>query len=139
MSLTEPNRPRDKSAPTQNGLPNDVLVVEDDLIIALDVEESLRQLGIRSVRTAAHVAKALELIAARAPDFALLNVNLGDETSLAIVERLDTLRVPLAFLTGYGARAASPEWFARRPKLDKPYSTDVLEALLLSRGRVLDR
>jgi len=59
-----------------------------------------------------------------------LNVNLGDETSAAIVGRLDALGVPLAFLTGYGARAAHPEWFADRPKVDKPYSAATLAALL---------
>ena len=45
-----------------DGMPNDVLVVEDDPIIALDFEDTLLGFGVKTVRTAANVAKALELI-----------------------------------------------------------------------------
>jgi hypothetical protein len=48
-----------------DGMPNDVLVVEDDPIIALDFEDTLLGFGVKTVRTAANVAKALELIALR--------------------------------------------------------------------------
>jgi len=44
------------------------------------------------VRTAASVARALEMIAYRAPDFALLDVGLVHEKSFAIAERLDAMR-----------------------------------------------
>ena len=57
-------------------LPNDVLIVEDDPIIALDFEDTILGFGVKRVRTAASVARALELIADRAPDFALLDVGL---------------------------------------------------------------
>src|SRR6185369_8684096 len=53
-------------------LPDDVLVVEDDAIIALDFEDTILGFGVKTVRSAASVAKALEMIADRAPDFALL-------------------------------------------------------------------
>src|SRR4029077_7162573 len=57
-------------------MPNDVLIVEDDPIIALDFEDTILGFGVKTVRTAASVAKALDMIADRPPDFALLDVGL---------------------------------------------------------------
>jgi CheY-like chemotaxis protein len=116
--------------PASNGLPNDVLIVEDDPIIALDFEDTILGFGVKTVRTAANVAKALELIDVRPPEFALLDVSLIREKSFAVAERLETLKIPFAFVTGYGADARLPVAFAAKPKLPKPYSTAALQALL---------
>jgi DNA-binding response OmpR family regulator len=118
-----------------DGLPNDVLIVEDDPIIALDYEDTILGFGVTRVRTAGNVAAALEMIAARAPDFALLDVGLIREHSFEIAEKLAALNVPFAFATGYGADRV-PSSFADRPRLPKPCSTDALRAVLttLSRG-----
>jgi CheY-like chemotaxis protein len=115
-------------------LPNDVLIVEDDPIIALDFEDTILGFGVKRVRTAASVAKALEMIAHRAPDFALLDVGLVHEKSFAIAERLDALGIPFVFVTGYGPTVAFPAAFAQRPTLPKPYSADALQALLQGRS-----
>lgn len=116
------------------GMPNDVLIVEDDPIIALDFEDTILGLGVKTVRAAANVAKALELIADRPPEFALLDVSLIREKSFAVAERLEALKIPFAFVTGFGADVRLPTAFACKPRLPKPYSTDALEALLKSRG-----
>ena len=113
-----------------NGLPNDILVVEDDPIIALDFEDTLLGFGVKTVRTAASVAKALVMIGQRPPDFALLDVSLIREKSFAVAERLEALKIPYAFVTGYGADARLPADFAGKPRLPKPYSTEALLALL---------
>jgi CheY-like chemotaxis protein len=113
------------------GMPSDVLVVEDDPIIALDFEDTILGFGVKAVRTAANVAKALDMIADRPPDFALLDVGLIREKSFAVAERLAALQIPFAFVTGYGADARLPVAFASKPRLAKPYSTDALQALLL--------
>jgi len=114
-------------------LPDDVLIVEDDAIIALDFEDTILGFGVKTVRSAASVAKALEMIADRAPDFALLDVGLVHEQSFAIAERLDTLKIPFVFVTGYRSTGAFPAAFAHTPTLTKPYSTDTLRALLKRR------
>lgn len=115
-------------------MPADVLIVEDDPIIALDFEDTILGFGAKAVRTAASVAKALEMIADRAPDFALLDVGLVREKSFAIAERLDALEIPFVFVTGYGADVRLPPAFAHRPRLPKPFSTDALQALLKRRS-----
>jgi len=115
-----------------DGMPSDVLVVEDDPIIALDFEDTILGFGVTTVRIAANVAKALELIDQRPPQFALLDVGLIREKSFAVAERLEALNIPFAFVTGYGADAMLPAAFAAKPRLPKPCSTDALEALLKS-------
>jgi CheY-like chemotaxis protein len=113
-----------------DGMPGDVLIVEDDPIIALDFEDTILGFGVKSVRTAGNVARALEMIAERAPDFALLDVGLVREKSFAVAERLDELKIPFIFVTGYGADVRLPPAFRNTPRLPKPYSSDALRALL---------
>jgi CheY-like chemotaxis protein len=118
-----------------DGMPDDVLIVEDDPIIALGFEDTILGFGIKTVRTASSVARALEMIADRAPDFALLDVGLVREKSFAIAERLEALTIPFVFVTGYGASGAVggfPPAFATKPRLAKPCSSDALEAVLKS-------
>jgi DNA-binding NtrC family response regulator len=125
---------------SSDGMPDDVLIVEDDPIIALDFEYTVLGFGGKAVRTAGNVAQALDLIADRAPDFALLDVGLIREKSFAIAARLDELKIPFVFISGYGTDVRLPAAFADRPRLPKPYSSDALRALLRSRaGTVIER
>lgn len=113
-------------------MPNDVLIVEDDAIIAFDFEATIIELGIQQVRTAGYAADALAMIAERAPDFALLDVGLGDKTSFEVADRLDALKIPYAFVTGYRADVALASRFAGKPVLSKPCLREELEAVLRS-------
>ena len=90
-------------------MPADVLIVEDDPMIALDFEDTILGFGVKTVRTASSVAKALEMIAGRAPDFALLDVGLVREKSFAVAERLEALEDSVRFRYGIRLRCrASP-------------------------------
>jgi light-regulated signal transduction histidine kinase (bacteriophytochrome)/CheY-like chemotaxis protein len=115
---------------SDNSMPDDVLLVEDNMIIALDTEDAIRRLGVTTVRTAAAVAEALRQIEERAPDFALLDVNLGVETSFEIGEVLAKRNIRFAFATGYGEQVAFPAPFADVPRLRKPYAAETLRAAL---------
>jgi CheY-like chemotaxis protein len=117
-----------------SGRPADVLIVEDDPIIAIDFEDRLIGFGVASVRTVGSVTRALDAIAQRAPDFALLDVELIREKSFAVAERLVALKIPFVFVTGYGADARIPPEFANLPRLQKPCSSDALEAALKVRA-----
>jgi CheY-like chemotaxis protein len=114
-------------------VPGDVLIVEDDPIIAIDFEDTVLGFGVKTVRTAGDVLKALEMIADHAPDFALLDVGLVREKSFAIAERLDALKIPFIFVTGYGADVRLPAEFADRPRLPKPCSSEALQTALFRR------
>jgi CheY-like chemotaxis protein len=120
--------------PAFDGMPDDVLIVEDDPIIALDFEDTILGFGTKRVRTAGSVAVALRMIGERLPDFALLDVSLISENSLAVAERLEALKIPFVFVTGYGADVKLPPPYADRPRLPKPFSTEALEAALKRRS-----
>lgn len=111
-------------------LPGDVLIVEDDPLIALDLEETIQAFGVKSVRSAANVSHALKKISDDAPDFVLLDVGLGREESFAVAEQLQALKISFAFVTGHSSASVFPAQFARRPFLTKPYAQDALLALL---------
>lgn len=114
----------------RSALPDDVLVVEDDPIIAMDFEDTILRLGVKTVRSAGTVTRALQLIEERAPDFALLDIGLVRENSFAVAERLEVLGIPFAFVSGYDGNAALTDAFAQKPRLPKPCTTDALEATL---------
>lgn len=116
-----------------DGLPADVLLVEDDPIIAIDFEDTIAGFGVKTVRTAASVAKALQMIADHPPDFALLDVVLVRENTFAVADRLDALQIPYAFVTGYGNDIRLPAGLADKPRLVKPCSSEALEAVLRRR------
>ncbi len=126
----DPIAPGGPPAANSAGLPEDVLIVEDDLLIAFVAEETVLELGVKSVRTAPSVMRALEMIGERAPDFALLDVGLIRENSFAVAERLESLKIPFVFATGYATDTAFPARFSRSPVLAKPYNRDGLLAAL---------
>ena len=115
---------------SSDGLPGDVLVVEDDPIIALDFEDTLLRFGVKTIRTAGSVSRALQFIDERAPDFVLLDIGLVREKSFAVAERLEALGIPFAFVTGYSIDVAIPATLANKPRLPKPCTSDALEAVL---------
>ena len=129
MPNTEPLRIAMMDVST-NRLPDNVLIVEDDPIISLDFEDTVLGFGVKAVRVAGNVTRALKMIEERAPDFALLDVGLVREKSFAVAERLDELGIPFAFVTGYGAEVRLPAEFIRKPRLPKPCSADALRAVL---------
>ena len=68
----------------------------------------------------------MQAIAARAPDFVLLDVGLIKEKSFAVAEQLVLQKIPFVFVTGYSGPAAVPAAYAHYPVLRKPYLRDEL-------------
>ncbi|NNU41549.1 GAF domain-containing protein [Rhizobium sophorae] len=133
---SEPSKPAPVGAADRKTIPDDqplaglnVLLVENNLIIAIDGEDILRRLGAH-VATAPSVTEAMEILAGQSFDLALLDVNLGDETSFGIAERLAVNGVPFVFATGYGEGIAQANSHSDAPVLQKPYTmegvTDIL-------------
>lgn len=106
-----------------------VLLVEDEPLVALEIEAHLLGLGCEIVGPAATVAAARELIETYRCDAALLDANLGGSRVDELAARLGERGVPFAFATGYG-REAAPARFADTPVLNKPFSTGELLSIL---------
>jgi light-regulated signal transduction histidine kinase (bacteriophytochrome) len=105
-----------------------VLVVEDQALIAMDTEETLRNLGAGEVRLAPSVQDAMRLLDIALPDVAILDFNLGGETSAEIADRLTAQGVPFLFATGYGDGVVMPERFRHLKLLRKPLNGSHLAA-----------
>jgi CheY-like chemotaxis protein len=117
----------EKAAPR---IADTALIVEDNLIIAMAAEVILLELGARHVETAASVNQALQSIERTRPSFALLDINLGGESSMPIGKKLHEMGVPFVFATGYGERALIPEDLADAPVIQKPYTRETVENAL---------
>ena len=78
-----------------------VLVVEDEALIACDLQEILEKHGYRVIGPASSLARALDLIEHETPDLALLDVNLGETNSFALADVLTERNCNIIFVTGH--------------------------------------
>ncbi|MCE7028649.1 HWE histidine kinase domain-containing protein [Jiella avicenniae] len=107
------------------------LIVEDNMIISLDAEQMLLDNGAARVMTAMSVREAKRIVENEALDIALLDVNLGGETSFALAPILKQRGIPFVFVTGYGEKLDLPEEIDREVEaIKKPFATDQLVAAL---------
>jgi PAS domain S-box-containing protein len=99
---------------------NRILVVEDEAMAAMDVVRLLTDEGFEVVGPASSVLEAFQLLQARsACDAALIDVNLGTETSEPIAWKLLAAGTPFIAMSGY-ARDQLPSAFANIPFVPKP-------------------
>lgn len=108
-----------------------ILIVEDEPLIALDLREAIEDAALVPIGPAARVIDALEIIRARGCDAALIDLQLGSQTSIPVADALTALGVPFAFVTGYGDDALPPA-HRMRPLIRKPYAAShLIEQTLL--------
>lgn len=96
------------------------LVVEDEMMILLDIEDMLVDLGCRLIMRAATVPCALKLLSTSTFQGAVLDVNLNGTHTKPVADMLARLDVPFLFSTGYSDTGMGPD-HAHRPKLTKPF------------------
>ena len=95
-----------------------LLVVEDELLVALDIESILSEAGMVVIGPASSAGEALELIASGGADAALIDANLGGEPITAVARALSERGIPFAYVTGYGREslpAAHPAPIVTKP------------------------
>ncbi len=106
-----------------------LLLVEDSMMIALDAQAALQELGL-AVDVAGTVPDALRAVAVGRFDAVLLDINLSDENSFGVADRCVAQDIPFVFATGYGESVKIPERFKGVPVVSKPYDGDALRAAL---------
>jgi CheY-like chemotaxis protein len=97
-----------------------VLVVEDELLIAMDVEKLLRRLGCIALDTVSTIQQALRMLESELPDFAVLDVNLNGQLVTPVAEALREQGVPFVLVTGYGSERLHEKVLQDAPYLRKP-------------------
>ncbi len=108
-----------------------ILIVEDEPLIAMMLEEWIADLGHMVVGPTATVNEAVELINKDIIHAALLDVRLREHRSDEIAQILTTLEVPFAFTTGDSSDIVSGD-FADRPYVTKPYGFETIQSCLES-------
>jgi DNA-binding response OmpR family regulator len=104
-----------------------ILVVEDDMLIAMEIEEILQKLGCTVVGPVGKLEVALRLAASEALNAAILDVNIRGGHVYPVAELLRTRGIPFALASGYGDWALPPA-FRDQPRLTKPFMRGELEA-----------
>lgn len=107
-----------------------ILIAEDNLFAAMELEQALVDLGCAPVGPVAQVNEAMGLARQGNLDLALLDVDLRGEQVFAVAEELERRGVPVIFASGYDQDEAFPAPFAHHPRLGKPYSEDELRRVL---------
>lgn len=108
-----------------------VLIVEDEVLVAMAVEDMLADLGCTVAATAGSLADALEKVRMGGFDLALLDVDLRGKKVFPVADALSEQGIPFAFASGYGA-AGVPEAYRNRPVVAKPFHMEELTAALSS-------
>lgn len=115
MAMAQSDRPTD-------GL--NVFVVEDEALVALNLEDMLLELGCTVIGPAMRLDRAHRIVDdGLAADAAILDVNIAGEMVHGLARRLAEQGLPIVFATGYGLAGLGPE-FHDYPVLQKPYTSE---------------
>jgi CheY-like chemotaxis protein len=106
-----------------------ILVVEDEVMVAWLLEDSLAAFGCVALGPAVRVGEALEMIEAEAVDAVVLDVNLNGQMSYPVADKLVLRGVPFVFSSGYG-RERLAERYRGFPMVQKPYHRSEMRAAL---------
>lgn len=97
-----------------------ILIVEDELVIAMELEALLTGLGCQVLGPVPTVGKALRALEGDRPDAAVLDVNLQGERVTPVAEALQKQAVPFVLVTGYGVERLDEPALQKAPRLSKP-------------------
>lgn len=115
-------------------VPRTALVVEDNMLIAMEAEEILRDLGYEDCHVCGSVRSALKLIADHPITFALLDIDLGSETSEEIASTLLSQGTPFIFASGYNEYPELAKDLIEVPVVTKPYTAGDVASVIEKLG-----
>jgi CheY-like chemotaxis protein len=110
------------------------LILDDNSLIALDLAETLVELGGAVVGPAFTLAGARQLIEREPIDAALLDITIGSAKSWPIADDLVRRNIPFMFLTGYGQLDEQQRRYPQATSLSKPYTREEIRDALLALG-----
>lgn len=106
-----------------------ILLVEDQMIIAMELQDTLQDLGCEVVGPVGALERAVDLARAERLDAAILDVNIDGSKVFPVAEELQARRIPFVFATGYG-EASLPEKWRDAFRLTKPLQRKRLELFI---------
>jgi PAS domain S-box-containing protein len=106
-----------------------VIIIEDEPLVAMELESTLTAAGCDVIGMAGTLEKARLLISQARCDAALVDVNLAGHPVDELAAALTQKKIPFAFVTGYG-REGIPRAFRDAVLLKKPFGQDQLIAVM---------
>jgi CheY-like chemotaxis protein len=106
-----------------------VLLVEDEVMVAIYIEDVLADLGCDVVGVATNLVQGLALARARDVEFAVLDINLGGDMSFPVADVLRERKIPFLFVSGYTS-AGLVEEYRNEVRLRKPFRTPELASAI---------
>jgi CheY-like chemotaxis protein len=106
-----------------------ILIVEDEFLLAMDIESAIREAGGEVVGPIVSLEEAVATAEREELNAAVLDLNLRGEMSYPVAEVLDSRHIPFIFATGYSQSRLS-DAFQCRPCLRKPFTWAALTAAL---------
>ncbi|WP_107843966.1 HWE histidine kinase domain-containing protein [Litoreibacter ponti] len=110
----------------QAALSGTVLVLEDNMVIALDASDIITAHGATDVKLASSVDAALKILGSEDLTMAVLDINLGSQTSLPVAQKLDAMKIPFVLATGYGDVQSIVSEYPEAPVVQKPFTAESL-------------
>jgi DNA-binding NarL/FixJ family response regulator len=104
-----------------------VLLLEDQPLIAMDTESMLKRIGFERIVHFGSVTPALAWIATSMPDFAILEVTLQDQPSVAIAQQLISRNVPFLVYSGANRAMVHDRVFQTAAWISKPSEIESIE------------
>jgi DNA-binding response OmpR family regulator len=102
-----------------------VLVVEDEFLLAMQLEEELLAAGCTVLGPYKNLAEAMRALHGDSFQLAILDVNLSGEMVYPLADELAARGIPFVFLSGYGA-SNLPQRFRAAHRVSKPFDTPTL-------------
>ena len=106
------------------------MIVEDELLIALELQSIVEQLGGTVVGPAGSVAGALQLLSETTPNAALLDVTLRDGRVTPVAQACRDRSIPFALVTGYGRLELEEPLLQSAPRVRKPFDSRAIHKVL---------
>ncbi|NEP63421.1 MAG: response regulator [Symploca sp. SIO2G7] len=103
------------------------LVVEDNMLIAMEMECSLKTMGFKTVDSAPSVTRALKLLNSHHYRICFLDIDLKKETSFEIAYELVARQVPFVFTSGYDSKYPIPKNLKSMILIKKPVDSEKLK------------
>jgi DNA-binding NtrC family response regulator len=103
-----------------------VLIVEDEMLVAMSIEDALADAGFEVIGIVSRMDKAKPYIEGdESPDIAVMDLNLAGASSIALADAFVASGIPVVILTGYGT-AGLPSHLRQVPVLSKPFDRQKL-------------
>src|SRR5262249_62278039 len=109
---------------------NRILLVEDEILVAMMMKDILTELGFSVVGPFSRLPEAMVAAVHEDINAGIIDVNLGGEFVYPVADVLAARKIPFVFITGYGVESIDGR-FAHVPIVKKPVQRQVLQQIFV--------